>query len=64
MESSTPVQQQPPPLVQTKLVDVPVNDQNDALQLMVRFLAIAQKRGVFSFDESAKIYECIKCFEP
>jgi hypothetical protein len=49
--------------VPTKLVDVLVHDQNDALQLLVRFLALAQKRGVFSFDESAKIYECIKCFE-
>ena len=46
-----------------KLVNVAVRDQNDALQLMVRFLALGQSRGVFTFDESAKIYECIKCFE-
>ena len=61
METDQPVAQQPQ-LPQTKLVDVIVTDQNDALQLMVRFLALAQKRGVFMIDESAKIHECIKKF--
>jgi glutathione synthase/RimK-type ligase-like ATP-grasp enzyme len=50
------------PQTQTRLVDVIIADQNDALQLMVRFLALAQKRGVFMIDESAKIHECIKKF--
>lgn len=46
-----------------KLVDVPVKDENTALNLMVNFLALAQKRGAFSIDESAKIWECIKIFQ-
>jgi len=46
-----------------RLVDVKVTDQNVALNLMVSFLSIAQKRGVFGLDESAKIWECIKMFE-
>ena len=29
---------------------------------MVTFLSIAQKRGAFSIDESAKLWECIKRF--
>ena len=45
-----------------KLVDVVVSDQNSALNLMVSFLNLAQKRGSFTIDESAKIYECIKVF--
>jgi hypothetical protein len=45
------------------LVDIAVTDENVALNLMVSFLSLAQKRGVFSFDESAKIWECIKTFE-
>ena len=61
METDQPAVQQPQ-LPQPKLVDVIVTDQNDALQLMVRFLALAQKRGVFMIDESAKIHECIKKF--
>jgi hypothetical protein len=46
-----------------KLVDVPINDENTALNVIVSFLSIAQKRGSFTFDESAKIWECIKMFQ-
>ena len=46
-----------------RLVDVPVSDQNVALNLMVSFLSMAQKRGAFGIDEAAKIWECIKMFE-
>lgn len=47
----------------TRLVDVPVTNQNDALQLIATFLNLAQKRGAFSLDESAKLWECIKMFQ-
>ncbi len=47
---------------ETRLVDVEVTDQNVALQLIATFLNLAQKRGAFSIDESAKIFECIKKF--
>lgn len=47
---------------ETKIVDVEVTDQNVALQLIATFLNLAQKRGAFSIDESAKIWECIKKF--
>lgn len=45
-----------------KIVDVPVTDENTALNLMVNFLHLAQKRGAFNFDESSKIWECIQKF--
>jgi hypothetical protein len=48
---------------QTRLVDVPINSQQDALQLIVTFLNLAQKRGAFTLDESAKLWECIKTFQ-
>ena len=48
---------------QVRLVDVPVNTQQDALQLIVTFLNLAQKRGAFTLDESAKLWECIKTFQ-
>ena len=48
---------------QVRLVDVPVNTQQDALQLVVTFLNLAQKRGAFTLDESAKIWDCIKMFQ-
>lgn len=48
---------------QTRLVDIAVTNQNDALQLIVTFLNLAQKRGAFNLDESAKIWECVKMFQ-
>lgn len=47
----------------TRLVDVPVSNQNEALQLIVTFLNLGQKRGMFTLDESAKIWECIRFFQ-
>jgi hypothetical protein len=48
---------------QVRLVEVPLNTQSDALQLIVTFLHLAQKRGAFTLDESAKLWECIKMFQ-
>ena len=58
LSQSTPVSQK-----EVKLIDVPVSDENTALNLMVSFLSLAHKRGAFGFDESAKIWECIKIFQ-
>ena len=46
-----------------RLVDIPVSNQNEALQLIVTFLNLAQKRGSFTLDESAKLWECVKHFQ-
>lgn len=51
-------------IVNNDLLNVPVVNENVALNVMVSFLNVAQKRGAFSFDESAKIWECIKKFIP
>jgi hypothetical protein len=48
---------------QVKLVDIEVTNENVALNLMVSFLNLAQRRGIFSIDEAAKIWECIKKFQ-
>ena len=58
-----PQTQEPPQQKEFKLVDVPITDENTALNVMVNFLSLAQKRGTFSLDESAKIWECIKVFQ-
>jgi len=47
---------------QTKLTDIEVTSEIVALNLMVSFLNLAQRRGIYSIDESAKIWECIKMF--
>jgi len=48
---------------ETRLVDIPINDENIALNVMVGFLNVAHKRGTFTIDESAKIWECISKFQ-
>jgi len=48
---------------EVRLVDIPINDENTALNVMVGFLNVAHKRGVFTIDESAKIWECISKFQ-
>jgi len=47
---------------ETRLVDIAVTDQNVALNLMVSFLNLAQRRGAFSLDEAAKVWECLQSF--
>lgn len=49
---------------QPQINDIPVTNQNEALQMLVYFIHLAQKRGTFTIEESAKIYECIKAFKP
>lgn len=59
LEQDNKPQDKPEP----KLVDIPVTNENIALNLLVSFLHLAQRRGAFNIDESAKIYECIKKFQ-
>jgi len=44
------------------MLNQPVFDKSSALDLIFGFLQIAQRRGAFSFPESAKIYDCIQHF--
>lgn len=46
-----------------KLSQTVIVDQHMALNVLVGFIGVAQKRGAFALDESAKIYECIKKFQ-
>lgn len=45
------------------LTDIVITDENVALNLMVSFLSLANKRGCFNLNESAKIWECIQKFQ-
>lgn len=61
--STTP--ETPAPTTQEQQVDilsVPINDQNTALQIMVAFLNVAQRRSAFSIEESARIWDAMKFF--
>jgi hypothetical protein len=51
------------PKQEVRLVDVPINDENTALNVMVGFLNLANRRGAYTIDESAKIWECVSKFQ-
>lgn len=58
-----PVVETPPPAKQELLLtDVVIADENVALNVIVSFVNIAQRRGAYSIAESAKIFECVKMF--
>lgn len=50
--------------LEAQLVNTPVNDETTALNVLVGFIALAQKRGSFNIQESAKLWDCIKQFNP
>ena len=60
--STTPTEnKQEPPKVHLASVDI--DNEITALNIMVQFLGLAQKRGAFTIDEAAKIWECVKKFQ-
>jgi len=44
------------------LTSINIADENIALNVMVSFLHLAQKRGAFNIQESAKVWDCVKLF--
>ena len=48
---------------QVNLLEMPVTNENEALNVMVNFLHLAQRRGAFAIAESSKIYDCVKVFQ-
>ena len=58
-----PAQQPASPEPSIVLTDIEVKDENVALNLLVSFLNLAQRRGAYNMQESAKIWECIAKFQ-
>ena len=49
---------------QLDLLTVKITNERVALNVLIGFIGLAQKRGTFAVNESAKIYEAIKIFLP
>ena len=64
VSDQSPVQQEQSPQQgqQVNLLELPVTNENEALNVMVNFLHLAQRRGCFAIAESAKVFECVKIF--
>ena len=55
-------EQQEQPQQKPDISKIAINNEHTALNVMVSFLHMAQKRGAFNFEESAKLWECIQMF--
>jgi len=49
--------------VEQSLLNIAIQNENDALNVLVGFINLAQRRGCFNIPESAKIWECIQKFQ-
>lgn len=45
-----------------ELLNIPITNENISLNVIVAFLNQASRRGAFSIEENAKIWECIRLF--
>jgi len=61
-EKEVPSQQPEQQPQQPDLNNLVIADENTALNVMVSFLHMAQKRGAFNIQESAKVWECVQMF--
>ena len=59
---ATPSSQEKPVQPQIRLTEVEIVDENVALNVIISFLSLAQKRGAFTLEESSKIWDCVKKF--
>ena len=62
VEKPQPQQESQTQPTQPSITEVNITDENTALNVMVSFLHLAQKRGAFNLQESAKVWECVKLF--
>ena len=64
-QTEQPVQTEQPGTTaekQVSLLDIAIDNENIALNVLVGMVNIAQKRGVFTLSESAKTWECVQMF--
>ena len=65
-QQEQPQQEQAQPQVQQQpvnLLTIDIDSENTALNVLVGFLGLAQKRGAFALNEAAKIHECVMAFQ-
>ena len=62
VESQDASSQQTEQQQQVSLMNVPVNTETDALNVMAGFLQVAQRRGAYTLAEAGKIMEAINKF--
>lgn len=62
VEKDTQTQQAQQTQQQTAIKNIKIENENIALNVLVGMVNIAQKRGAFNLEESAKAWECVQMF--
>lgn len=62
-QSQQQQQQQQTEKAPSSLLEVNIKDEITALNVLISFLQLANKRGTFNLEEAAKIWECVKKFQ-
>jgi len=62
VEKDTQTEQSQQTQQQTAIKDISIDNENIALNVLVGMVNIAQKRGAFNLEESAKAWECVQMF--
>lgn len=57
--TQAPTQEVP---LEVKLVNTPITDENVALNILIAYCSLGNKRGAFNLQESAKIWEAVQRF--
>ena len=47
----------------TRLLDIKVNNIQDALHVIIGFMNVLQRKGVFTLEEAGKVVSCINIFK-
>lgn len=63
IESNKDIEQLSTEQKEVLLSEIKIEDPNSALNVLVSFVNLANKRGAFTIQESAKIWECVKMFQ-
>ena len=63
MDSQEPVNPPAPQQRQIPIRDIVINNDSIAVNIMAFMLDLAHRRGAYTFEEAAKIHECIKYLE-
>lgn len=50
------------PVKQHDLSETVIDSENTALNVLISFVYLAQKRGAYNLKEAAKIWECVQRF--
>lgn len=50
--------------MRARIVELPLTTHMEAVAILIEFVNVAHRRGIYSMEESHKIWECVRMFLP